>query len=133
MAEIELDGWNENDLLNQAETVIVDYLVEKFSVDYPSLRLTEIEVDEPREVTRQIRDQIGQSYDRRFTEMTIHIPFDGSQGYFECQPNQFNLNPPSAVVNNAELTLTLSELTLDAPLVTMERPARSAYDVDCPR
>lgn len=46
------------------------------------------EPSQPRETTRQIRNDFGQMYNQKVVEITVTIPFEGDHTLFYCMPSQ---------------------------------------------
>ncbi len=128
----EIDGLDRNYLLNVSETQLADTLVAKYSVEPPTLRRDEIAIAAERETDIDVsHDPLRVSFDRsgpvyvKGTEVTVAVPFDGSESLFRYQPSSYTLGgTPAAQLANSELRLTYPILDHD------QQQLRSRYERD---
>ncbi len=81
------------DKLEITENTIVPELAEKLKDEftiYPII-IGQPEPSQPRETTRQIRNDWGQMYNQNVVEITVTIPFEGDNNLFYCMPSQSTL------------------------------------------
>lgn len=65
---------------------LVERLKDEFTI-YPIV-IGQPEPSQPRETTRQIRNEWGQLYNQKVVEITVTIPFEGNDNLFYCMPSQ---------------------------------------------
>lgn len=109
-AVADVESWDEEQLLSQSETEIVNYLEGKHSVRCPVLRMDDIEVN-------QVDFQMQVQGSMRMigvpaTRVVVHIPYDGESVFFELKPSSFTFNPPRARVGDGELQLVYEDREL---------------------
>ncbi len=116
----EIDSWDEDQLLGQPETEVIDYLVEKHSVRCPVLG--DPWMDLPADIKKTISDRdmvamYGHPVEVTATRVVVHIPFEGEHVFFTLRPNSFTHNPPRATIGKDELTILYEERSLDAEAI----------------
>jgi hypothetical protein len=123
-AEIsQMDG---NRLLNTSPDDLCDYFEEKYRVNVPILRESEITADQKEtqidvsgERLRAIRDR-SRPFHIPGTEIEITVPFDGDTEVFNIRPTSFTLSPPSADIRGNSLILRIQGTDLKADKVRAE-------------
>ncbi|ACL02992.1 conserved hypothetical protein [Desulfatibacillum aliphaticivorans] len=119
----QMDG---NRLLSTPVDDLCDYFEEKYRVNVPLLRETEItadqketQIDVSRDRLRAIRDRTRPFYIPG-TTIEITIPFDGDAEVFKIQPTSFTLSPPIADVQENRLLIKVQGTDLKADRVRSE-------------
>jgi len=123
-AEIsQMDG---NRLLNTSPDDLCDYFEEKYRVNVPILRESEItadqketQIDASGDRLRAIRDR-SRPFHIPGTEIEITVPFDGDTEVFNIQPTSFTFSPPSADIRGNSLILRIQGTDLKADKVRSE-------------
>jgi hypothetical protein len=107
----EVENLDTNRLLNTSPTDLAEYLVEKYSLEVPTLRRQdwsaaecESRVDVSQEPNRWIRDRHRPFYIPG-QRIEIEVPFDGEPELFYACASQGTLNPPRAIVRHHVLIL----------------------------
>lgn len=116
----EVEGLDENRILNTSAEDLKQYLVEKYGVEPIQLKRDDwyadhqdVQVDVRYDPMRWIEDKSRPALvPGERTE--VHIPFEGDSELFHACPNTMTSNPPRAVIKNNELVLTY-ESPSDAP------------------
>lgn len=114
----EVENLDANRLLNTSPTDLAEYLVEKYSLEVPSLRLQDWSADEyesridvSQDPNRWIRDRNRPFYIPG-QRIEIEVPFDGEPELLYARASQFTSNPPRAIVRN-QVLLLVYEMTHD--------------------
>lgn len=114
----EVNSLSENEVLNTSQEDLVQYLVEKYRFDVPSIHEEGIradygdaKIDVSGDFRRFIRDR-SRPFHIAGTRITFNVPFSGDPDLFKCQPSRRSLSPPRATVAKGELTFTY-ELTAE--------------------
>ncbi len=123
-AEIsQMDG---NRMLNTSPDDLCDYFEEKYRVNVPILRESEITADQKEtqidvsgDRLRAIRDR-SRPFHIPGTEIEITVPFDGDTEVFNIRPTSFTLSPPSADIRGNSLILRIQGTDLKADKVRAE-------------
>ena len=122
----EVNKMNGDRLLNTSPDDLRNYLVEKYSIDVPTIDREEIVAD-------QKETEIDVSHDRRRwiedrsrpfyvtgTRIEITVPFSGDGNVFWIQPTTFSMNPPRGFIKRDHLHLEVSGTELSAQNVKAE-------------
>ena len=123
-AEIaQMDG---NRLLNTSVDDLCDYFEEKYRVNVPLLKESEIiadqketQIDVSGDRLRAIRDR-SRPFFIPGTIIEIIVPFDGDAEVFNIQPTSYTLNPPIADVRGDRLIIKVIGSDLKADKVRSE-------------
>jgi len=124
----EIDALEGNRLLNTSVEDLCDYFEQKYRVEVPRLRESEITVDQSETDVDVSQDPLRAIFDRsrpfyiKGTTVRFFIPFDGDQELFRCRPQTFSLNPPRGSVAAGQLILAFTRTEHDANEI------RSAFD-----
>ena len=93
--EKEVDSINDDKLLNTSVSDMVNYLEEKYKVEFLELDRNgitvdqkEIEVDVSQDRNRYISDRSGPFYVKG-TSNIFYVPFSGDENLFKCKPSTF--------------------------------------------
>jgi hypothetical protein len=107
----EVEGFDENRLLNTAPEDLKRYLVEKYSVT-PITLLRDQWYADHQDVQVDVRhDQMRWIDDRSRPTMVpgerveVRVPFEGEAELFYAKANSYSLNPPRAVIEKNEVVL----------------------------
>jgi len=107
----EVEGLNENRLLNTAPEDLKRYLVEKYGVT-PITLLRDHWYADHQDVQVDVRHDRMRSVDDRSRpvmvpgeRVEVRVPFEGEAELFYAKANTFSLNPPRAVVEKNELVM----------------------------
>lgn len=102
----------ERRLLETDVEALVQYFVEKYDVEIPTLLRDEIVASQhERQVEvwdhwdRQMRSVPGEAYD-------FEVPFQGEADIFKLRPSSFDFNPPRAQVRKQHLAFTIADRSL---------------------
>jgi hypothetical protein len=122
----EINGMEENEILDSSESSLCDFFETKYSLHLPKLKTLSIEQD-PHEVDIDVsRDPQRMIYDRsrpfylKGLEVSFHVPFEGEPELLDCRANQFSLSPPRGEIHEGRLVLTYQSLTCDANAMKKE-------------
>ena len=114
----EVNSLSENEVLNTSQEDMVQYLVEKYRLDVPSINEEGIradygdaKVDVSGDFRRFIPDP-SRPYYITGTRFTFNVPFFGDPDLFKCRPSRYSLSLPRAAVGRDQLTFTY-ELTAE--------------------
>lgn len=116
----EIDALDGNRLLNTSVDDLCDYFEQKYKLEVPRLRESEIAVDQSETNVDVSQDPRRVIFDRskpfyiKGTTVRFFIPFDGDQELFKCRPGPFTLNPPRGGVTAGELILSFTRTEHDA-------------------
>jgi hypothetical protein len=108
----EIDGFDENYILNVSEEELIKALVEKYTLEPPTLKIDEKYLLEPREVDVDVsQDPNRVIFDRsrpfyiKGTLTTMVIPFEGDEELFYFQPSTFSTVIPRGKIHENNLYL----------------------------
>ena len=115
MMQDEVDGWDRNKVLAASESDLIDYLVQKYTLDAPTLRqreewdsaADEVKVDVSHDF-RRVPFADGRRIFVPGHRVTVRVPFEGDPDLFDYKPSTYNFNPPRADVSKDESTLILA-------------------------
>ncbi|WP_367237398.1 hypothetical protein VXM67_23290 [Pseudomonas sp. Rh2] len=110
----------ERRLLETDVEALVQYFVEKYDVEIPTLLRDEIVASQhERQVEvwdhwdRQMRSVPGEAYD-------FEVPFQGEADIFKLRPSSFDFNPPRAQVRKQHLAFTIADRSLTPETIKAE-------------
>jgi hypothetical protein len=114
--EAEVAKAPEDHLLQADEDEWVDALVERYRVDVPELQREQWWMDEPAEITIDVRSDFSRAiidYSRPAlvagVRVVVHVPFTGEADVFKFRPSAYTLNPPSgAEIRDGEVVVAVS-------------------------
>jgi hypothetical protein len=128
----EIDGIEENRLLNASIEDLCDYLEQKYKIGVPQLKEDGITVSQ-----RETKIDISRDPERNFvfrhvggspyaggTAVSCYIPFDGDSDLFKCRPSSFSLSGTHAIIQQNELILTYTQIEHN------ETAIKAAYERD---
>jgi len=124
----EIDALEGNRLLNTSVEDLCDYFEQKFRIEVPRLRESEITVEQSETDVDVSQDPLRAIFDRsrpfyiKGTKVRFFIPFDGDQELFRFRPETFTLNPPQGSIAAGQLILAFTRTEYDA------NDVRSAFD-----
>lgn len=92
---------------------LVQKLKEEFTI-YP-ITIGEPKPSEPKETTRQRRNDWGENYNQKVFEIFVSIPFEGNADLFYCMPSSSTVVylDKSATINRTNVTATITLTQLD--------------------
>lgn len=102
----EIQGLNPDRLLNTPVGDLVEYFVEKYRIEVPTLHRERALLDEPQETYQEVNDY-GRQIRIPSTRIRLTVPFDGEQNMFYVRPSTFDLNPPRATVTGNGVVIEL--------------------------
>lgn len=115
----EIESIEKNRLLNTSVPDLVDYFVEKYTVNAPKLLedkistdQAETQVDVSRDPNRYISDPSRPFYVPG-TKITFFVPFEGDGELFKAQSSMMSFNPPRASVHGQEIHATYTTTSHD--------------------
>jgi len=115
----EIDGIENNRLLNTSVSDLADYFEQKYKIEPPRLLedqittdQTETQVDVSQDQNRYIPDRSKPFY-LTGTKVMFFVPFTGDGELFKCRASRFSYNPPRAKVQGQELLVTYTLLNHD--------------------
>jgi hypothetical protein len=111
-----MDG---NRLLNTSVDDLCDYFEEKYRVNVPSLRESDIVADQ-KEIKIDVSRDHSRSSNVPGTAIEITVPFDGDAEAFNIQPTTFSSCPPIADVSGSRLIIRIQGTNLKADQVRAE-------------
>ena len=107
----EIDGMDDDRLLNTSVADMVWYLDEKYRIEPITLDESGISVDQNEthidvsgDRNRYIRDRSGPFYVSG-TSNRFFVPFTGDSSLFKCQPSTYTSAPPIGTIENNKLVL----------------------------
>lgn len=107
----EIAGLDKNRILNSSIEDLCSYIVEKFSLETPTLRIDEAEVDQ-REGEITIHDGFRYGREGPFTVIgtivELSIPFSGDAALFKVRPDTFTSMTPYADLKSSSLVISIS-------------------------
>jgi len=117
----EVEGFEDNYLLNVSELKLQQYLISEYSLESPEIIEDEIyvigtkdvDITLGRDITRGFFDQDSEKKIKG-SQITIGIPFRGDAILFDYRPSTFNYNPPRAEVHDTELHLIYKGIDFDS-------------------
>ena len=117
----EVEQWERNRILASSESDLVNFLVEKYTLDPPRLLRDQIHIDSEGEtkidISRRheydVRDR-NSPYLISGSYVTVAIPFEGDGDLFEFQASAYNTNPPRGRVSGSNVLLSFQDVKLDA-------------------
>lgn len=105
----EIESIERNRLLNTSVPDLVNYFVEKYTVNVPVLLedqiftdQSEAQVDVSRDQNRYISDR-SRPFHISGTKITFFIPFEGDPELFRAQSSMMSFNPPRATIYGQEI------------------------------
>ncbi len=107
----EVEGLDENRLLNTPPEDLKDYLVEKYGITPITLLRDQWYADHQDAPVDVRHDPMRWIEDRSQPAMVagesveVRIPFEGERELFYTRANTFNMNPPRAIIDNNEVIL----------------------------
>jgi hypothetical protein len=114
----DLHGWKSGELLALPEADVVEHLVAAHSVECPRLRRDEAHLLPVSEEAQTIEDRFfGDRVTRRFTRLTLVVPYNGERVVLSMRASQFFPSSPRAMVADGELRLTWMGQDADAAAV----------------
>lgn len=111
----EVKQWTKDKTLGTPLEDLVEFLVEKYKLDVPRLRLDEKHVAHHGESTVPARDPFddyGRGRPIPVETVTIAIPFDGDRDLFTWAPSTRNFNNPRATVGANSIGFTIFDRKL---------------------
>ena len=123
----EIENLSANQMLKSSTEDLCDYFVAKYTVEVLTLIEERIVADQ-REKEIDVSNDPGRYWSSpgphllRGTEISVSIPFTGDRSVFFIRPSHFALNPPSAQINDSDLTLREAGIDL--------KPDQVRADVD---
>ena len=108
-----------NRLLNTSVDDLCDYFEEKYRVNVPSLRESDIVADQ-KEIKIDVSRDRSRSSNIPGTAIEITVPFDGDAEAFNIQPTTFSSCPPTADVSGSRLIIRIQGTNLKADQVRAE-------------
>ena len=116
-----------NTLLNASEHDLIQALVEEFRLNVPVIKDDEIYIAHSGEAQVDVsRDPMRMIYDRSEpfyipgNKTVIAVPFEGDVGFFDIQPQTYNLNPPRGQIAKNEILLTYVRTDQNAEAIKQE-------------
>ncbi len=132
--KIEVQGIEQNELLNMSEADFIQYLISRWSVEpIQSLELGEVSVHDTEETKIDVRNVRSRDITNRNRPtyvkgiaITIAVPFTGDPELFKYQPSGFTRPPPKAEVVQQEIHLRYEEVEHE----TNELERKYTRDID---
>lgn len=111
----EIDIWERNKVLAASESDLVNYLVDKYSLDAPTLlprdqwesSAEETKVDVSHDFSRAPLP-VGRRMLIPGHQVSVRVPFEGDADLFDFLPSTHNSNPPRAEVSKPDSVLTFT-------------------------
>ena len=122
----EIDGYDVASLLGSDLEELSTYFEQKYRLDVPALRESEIEIDqkESRQDVSGDRDRYISDRSQPFyvaaTSVTYFVPFGGDPDLFKCRASTFTHNPPRGAIFGNELRLEYVRTDHNADAVKAE-------------
>lgn len=107
----EIDGFNDNYILNVSEEDLLEVLQTNYSLEVPSILENRIHIIETK-VDVELR--IGRSHYSKGTRVKISIPFEGDGELLQYSPSQFTLSRPRGEIIGQEIHIIYEIVTYDA-------------------
>ncbi len=115
----EIEEWNPNRILSTSEHDLVAYLVDRFTIDPPSLLRDQVYIDREGEtnidVSRRFEYNLGRKgpYHVPGSYVTVGIPFKGEGGLFQFKASTYSSNPPYGQVSGSSVLVSFQDVKLD--------------------
>ena len=115
----EIEEWNPNRILSTSEHDLVAYLVDRFTLDPPSLLRDQVYIDQEGEtnidVSRRFEYNLGRDgpYHVPGSYVTVGIPFEGDGGLFRFRASTYSSNPPYGQVSGSSVLVSFQDVKLD--------------------
>jgi hypothetical protein len=100
----EINSFQTKYLLNVSIEDLIEHLVDKYTMECPTLYRDRIELSDHGESSSVIEDY-GEVKERKVNFYHFAVPYAGDKGLFFFKPSTFTYNPPSAIVGEQELRL----------------------------
>lgn len=122
----EVEAYHGDKLLNTSDDALIQYFVEKYRLDVPTLnrgsatadqRETQIDVSLDRR--RYITDR-SRPFNVTGTLIEVEVPFVGDREFFRIQPTTFSMNPPRAEVRASSIVIRIQGTDLNPEQVKQE-------------
>lgn len=110
----EIDHFDTNKLLNTSTQDLIEYFIEKYSINVPVLQEDQISVDDKEAQIDVSHDQMRYISDRSRpfyitgTQIEVDVPFTGDAEVFRIQPTTFSLSPPRANIKGSSLIIVIT-------------------------
>ena len=124
--DAEIAAYDADKLLNTADDTLVDYFIQKYSLDVPVLDRDgivadqrEVDVDVSQDRLRYISDR-SRPFHIKATRIEVEVPFSGDRNFFKIQPTTFSMSPPRGEVRAASLLLHVEGTDLAGERVRQE-------------
>jgi hypothetical protein len=122
-ASLLVQQMNGNSLLNTPTEDIVADITEQLQFDIPVLHREQAHADQ-REAMVQVRDYYSGDDDGvravPGTMVELYVPFTGDKDFFFIRPTTYNMNPPRAIVSDAQITIRVSGQNLTQQAVKQQ-------------
>lgn len=116
-AKREVEGYNDNALLNSSEEDLVKYFSDQYFLDPPILAADKTTISHPRDIDIDVsQDRMRAVFDRsrpcyvKGVTVTVSVPFDGDGQFFRYTPGSFTFNPPRGEVASQEVQLIFTQI-----------------------
>lgn len=116
----EIDKIVGDELLKTSPSDLAEYFVSEFAIVVPVLDEASITVSEEESDVDVSRDPMRAIWDRsrpvyiKGTKLTLHVPFEGDPGLFNCAPSQRYMgSAPSGTVSDGRLDIAVTVLDHD--------------------
>lgn len=109
---------NEIDSLEITDSTDLYLLTEKLELKYTiqPIELLDAIPSKPKETTRKIQNQWGETYEQKVFEIFVKIPFNGQRELFDCFPSTSGIIylDKGVNINRSDITATITLDNLDA-------------------
>lgn len=116
-AKREVEGLDDNTLLNSSEEDLVKYHSDQHYLDPPVLAEDKTTISHPKDINidvsqdrmRAVLDRSRPCYVKGVT-VTVSVPFDGDGQFFHYTPSSFTFNPPRGEIGGQEVQLIFNQI-----------------------
>ncbi len=122
----EIVSWEKNKVLAASEHDLIEYLVEKYTLDAPNLLPDNKFIDSEGETKIDVSNRIEYGYgwgDDSYVSgsfVKVGIPFKGDADLFDYQASTFSVNPPRCQIAGSNLILTFKDVELKPEQIKQE-------------
>lgn len=126
----DIDSLDSNRLLNSPVDELVNYFIEKFSIEPIVLHEDKISTDQSESQIDVSRDPNRFFFDRdkpffiTGTKIDFYIPYEGDSTLYSCRPSHYTVNPPQADIKDTDLVLSFQVTDHDSEKIKKEFEGR---------
>ena len=116
----EVEDWEPNRILSTSEHDLIAYLIEKYTLDTPSLLREQVYIDQEGETNIDVSRRFEYNlaglrgpYHIPGSYVTVGIPFEGDGDLFSYRASTYSTNPPYGQVSGSSVLVSFQDVKLD--------------------